>query len=38
MAVQLSDEEVAGLVHNLVSNGHIAIAGSKVTYALPALG
>lgn len=35
---QLSEEEVGGLVHNLVNQGHIAIAGTKVTYALPELG
>jgi hypothetical protein len=32
---QLSDEEVAVVVQGLASKGYIAVAGAKVTYALP---
>ena len=33
---QLSEEEVRSLLQSLASQGHIAIAGTKVTYARPA--
>ena len=35
---QLSEEEVAALVQSLANSGHLAIAGTKVTYALPSDG
>ena len=35
---QLSDEEVAGVVQNLASQGYLSIAGTKVTYSLPSAG
>ena len=35
---QLSDEEVAGVVQNLASQGYLSIVGTKVTYSLPSAG
>lgn len=32
---QLSEEEIAALVQRLASQGHLEVAGPKVTYALP---
>ena len=35
---QLAEDEVAALVDELVSRGHIAVVGSKVSYAVPTGG
>lgn len=35
---QLSEAEVAGLVHQLISKQYLSVTGTKVSYALPSDG